>query len=199
MTDVSLLTNYVKQQIALTKEEEDFFASLLKVKQVKRKQLLDQPGFVSKHRHHVVKGAFRAYIIGNDGQEHTIALAIENWYIGDPASFFSQQPATFFVEALEDGEVIQMSYESEQILLEKIPKFYSFYKTRAERTVVTIQKRLLSNLSQSAEERYDEFATQYPELLQRFPLYIIASYLGMTREFLSKIRNNKINARNNVK
>ncbi len=173
----------------LAKEEEDFFASLLRVKKVKRKQFIDQPGFVSKYRNYVVKGALRAYIIGNDGQEHTIAFAIEDGFIGDPGSFLSQEPATLFVEAIEDSEVIQMSYENEQKLLETISKFHSYFRLATLHVAVNIQKRVLSNISQSAEERYDEFAKEYPQLLQRFPLYMIASYLGMTREFLSKIRN----------
>jgi hypothetical protein len=199
MTDyISSLVRYVSGQIPLTEKEEIFFASLWKVTRVKRKQLLDQPGFVSRYRSHVVSGAFRAYITGNDGQEHTIALAVEGWYIGDPASYFIQEPATFYVEAVEDSIVLQLSYENEQLLLTEIPKFYGFFKTRAERTVASLQVRLLSSLSQTAEERYDQFARKYPELLERFPLYTIASYLGMTREFLSRIRNNKINAKNKV-
>jgi CRP-like cAMP-binding protein len=189
MDDVSPLINYVTKQMPLAKEEEDFFASLLRVKKVKRKQFIDQPGFVSKYRNYVVKGALRAYIIGNDGQEHTIAFAIEDGFIGDPGSFLSQEPATLFVEAIEDSEVIQMSYENEQKLLETISKFHSYFRLATLHVAVNIQKRVLSNISQSAEERYDEFAKEYPQLLQRFPLYMIASYLGMTREFLSKIRN----------
>jgi CRP-like cAMP-binding protein len=102
-----------------------------------------------------------------------------------------QQPATSFVEALEDSTLIQWSYESEQMLLKAIPQFALVMMRRSQQIAVTIQQRVISHLSLSAEQRYEEFARQYPELLLRIPLYIIASYLGMTREFLSKIRNQK--------
>lgn len=94
------------------------------------------------------------------------------------------------MEAIEDSEVIQMSYENEQQLLETVPKFHNYFRVRALQVAVNIQKRVLSNISQSAEKRYEGFAKEYPQVLQRFSLYMIASYLGMTREFLSKIRNN---------
>lgn len=188
MDDVSPLVNYVTKELPLTKTEEAFFASLLRIKKVKRKQFLDQPGFVSRYRNYVVKGALRAYIIGDDGQEHTISLAVEGGFIGDHGSFLSQEPATLYVEAVEHSEVIQMSYENEQQLLETVPKFHSYFRVKTLQVAVNIQKRVLSNISQSAEKRYEAFAKEYPQLLLRFPLYMIASYLGMTREFLSKIR-----------
>ncbi|GAB3885817.1 hypothetical protein GCM10028825_14020 [Spirosoma agri] len=165
---------------------------MLRTKKVKRKQLIEQPGFISNHRTYVVTGAFRAYIVSPDGQEHTLSLAIDNGMIGDPGSFLLQEPATLFVEALEASTIIQWSYESEQILLEKIPQFSVAMMRRAQLIALTIQRRVIAQLSLTAEERYDEFAQKHPLLLQRIPLYIIASYLGMTREFLSKIRKQKI-------
>ncbi|MBD2757679.1 Crp/Fnr family transcriptional regulator [Spirosoma validum] len=158
---------------------------------MKRKQLIEQPGFVSTFRTYVVTGSFRAYLVGPDGQEHTLSLAVNDWMIGDPGSFILQEPATLFVEALEESTIIQWSYESEQLLLEKIPQFALAMMRRAQLIAVTIQQRVIAQLSLTAEERYDEFAQKHPVLLQRIPLYIIASYLGMTREFLSKIRKQK--------
>lgn len=165
---------------------------MLRTKKVKRKQLIEQPGFVSTHRTYVVAGAFRAYVVGADGQEHTLSLAIDNGMIGDPGSFLLQEPATLFVEALEASTIIQWSYANEQILLEKIPQFSVAMMRRAQLIALTIQRRVIAQLSLSAEERYNEFAQNHPLLLQRIPLYIIASYLGMSREFLSKIRQQKI-------
>ncbi|GAB3696545.1 hypothetical protein GCM10027592_19740 [Spirosoma flavus] len=164
---------------------------MLRVKKVKRKQLIEQPGFVSTHRTYVVAGAFRAYFVGPDGQEHTLSLAVDDGMVGDPGSFLLRQPATLFVEALEESTIIQWSYESEQLLLEKIPQFAVAMMRRAQLIALTIQQRVIAQLSQTAEERYDEFAQNHPLLLQRIPLYIIASYLGMSREFLSKIRQQK--------
>lgn len=196
MQDFKAILNHIAPHISLNEEETEFFTSLLKIKKVKRKQFVEQPGYISKHRTYVVEGALRAYFIGNDGQEHTISLAVEDWWIGDPGSFLFQEPATLFIEALENSTLIQWSYESEQLLLEKIPQFPMVMMQRWQRTAVMVQRRVISNLSLSAEKRYEEFAKNYPAFIKRIPLYIIASYLGMTREFLSKIRNQKINSKN---
>jgi CRP-like cAMP-binding protein len=192
MQDFSSLLNHIAPNITLSDEEKELFISVLRIKKVKRKQMVEQPGFVSKYRSYVVEGALRAFFIGKDEQEHTIALAVEGWWIGDPASFLLQELATLFVEAIEDSTIIQLSYEGEQLLLEKIPRFARLLMERSLWIAVILQRRIISHVSLSAEERYEEFAQKHPALLQRIPLYIIASYLGMTREFLSKIRNQKV-------
>ncbi len=191
MQEFSSLLNHIAPHIILEKEDKELFISVLRMKKIKRRQLLEQPGYVSTYRTYVVEGALRAFSIGTDGQAYTISLAVDNWFIGDHGSFLRQEPATLFVEALEDSTLIQWSYESEQVLLEKIPQFARVMMQRAQQVAVMLQQRVISHLSLSAEVRYAEFATNYPAFVQRIPLYIIASYLGMTREFLSKIRNQK--------
>ncbi|MEZ0607814.1 Crp/Fnr family transcriptional regulator [Fibrella sp. WM1] len=187
----SSIFDHITSHINLNQQDKELFTSVLRVRKVKRRQLLEQPGFISGHRTYVVTGAFRAYFVGTDGQEHTLSLAVDNWMIGDPGSFLLQEPATLFVEALEDSTVIQWTYESEQMLVEKIPHFSVAMMRRAQQIAVMIQRRVVSLLSLTAEERYEEFAQTYPVFVQRIPLYVIASYLGMTREFLSKIRNQR--------
>ncbi len=186
------IVNYVSKFIELTQEEKLFFVSLLRIRKVRKKQFIGQPDFVSRYRSYIVAGAMRAYLIDNKGNEHTIAIAIEDWWIGDFTSYIFQIPATYFVEALEDSVLIELDYDSEQKLLEANPKFEKFFRKVLERLVAALQQRLLSNLSKSAEQRYDEFAIKYPQLLNRIPQYILASYLGFTTEFLSKIRNRKV-------
>ena len=193
--EIQAMLNHIAPHITLSEEEKDFYVSVWKVKKVKRKQFIEQPGFISKNRTYVVKGALRAYFIGDNGQEYTIALAIEDWWIGDPGSFFYQEPATLYVEALEDCTLLQLSYENEKLLLEKIPAFEKHLRIGWQRIAIEVQRRIISNLSLSAKDRYEEFANRYPKFIQRIPLYIIASYLGMTREFLSKIRNEKISSK----
>ena len=189
MEDVTPLLNHVRKYIPLTEEEEAYLISLLGVTRVKKKQYIHQPGYVCQYRNYVLKGALRAFVLDKDGQEHTISVAIEDWWIADPASFILQEPGTFCVEAIEDSIIVKISYEAEQQLMQQYPKFERFYRITSQLTAIHAQKRLLSNISQTAEERYETFAGRYPQLLERFPLYMIASYLGMTREFLSKIRN----------
>jgi CRP-like cAMP-binding protein len=121
MQDFSSILNHIAPYITFSEEEKELFTSVLKIKKIKRKQFLEQPGYVSKNRSYVVNGALRAFFIGTDGQEHTIALAIEDRWIGDPGSFMLQEPATLFIEAIEDSTLIQLSYDSEKMLLKKVP------------------------------------------------------------------------------
>jgi len=181
----------ISKYIELTKEEENFFISLLRTRNVRKKQFIGQPEFTCKYRTYIVSGAFRSYLVDNKGKEHTIALAIEDWWIGDISSYIFQKPSAYFVEALEDSLVIELDYEGEQKLLEKNPKFERLFRKALERSTAALQQRLLSNLSETAEQRYDEFVNKYPQFLNRIPQYVLASYLGISTEFVSKIRNRK--------
>lgn len=191
MEDFTPILKNISRFIQLTPEEEELFLSHVQIKRVKKKQYLVQPGFVCKHRYFTLNGALRAYLRCNDGQEFTIGLAIEDWWIADYSSFINQEPATQFVEAVEDSVVIQLSYEDEQQLYEKIPKFERFFRISCQRGGAAIQKRMIMNLGKSAESRYEDLVKNHPLFIQKFPQYIIASYLGMTTQFLSKIRNRK--------
>ena len=150
-----------------------------------------QPDFVAKHRNYVLSGAFRAYVVDDKGQDHTIAFAIEDWWITDYNSYILQQPATMFVVALEDSIILQMDYQTESELKNSNHKFETFFRIRAERTAAFMQQRIISNLTQTAEERFENFVQKYPLIVQRVPQYALASYLGMTTEFLSRIRNRR--------
>ncbi|KAF0138930.1 MAG: cyclic nucleotide-binding protein [Stygiobacter sp.] len=183
------IKKYVARHIQLTEEEENYFVSLLRVLKVKKKQFIVQPEFTCKYRNYVVKGAMRAYLVNNKAQEHTIAFAIEDWWISDYYSYINQVPATLFVEALEDTTLIQIDYNTEQLLMETVPKFERFFRIITQRSFAFLQKRMLSNLSKTAEERYNEFMEKYPSIANRVPQYALASYLGFSTEFLSKIRN----------
>jgi CRP-like cAMP-binding protein len=167
--------------------------SCFKEVKVKKRQFIVQPNFVANHRNYVVRGAFRSYIVADAGEEHTIALAIDDWWITDYNSYIFQKPATMFVVALEDSTIMQIDFEKEKELKASHQKFETFFRTIAERGLAFYQRRLISNLTQTAEERYDEFVQKYPLIVQRVPQYALASFLGMTTEFLSKIRNKKMN------
>jgi CRP-like cAMP-binding protein len=191
MDEFDQITSYVERHIVLTTEEKAYFVSLLRVVRVRRKQCIVQPEFVCRYRSYLVKGAMRGYLLGTNGQEHTISLAIEDWWISDFNSYIFQQPATLFVEALEDTVLIQIDYNAEQMLLEAIPTFEKLFRIITQRSFAFLQQRVLSNLSKSAEERYYEFVEKYPAIARRFPQYILASYLGFSTEMLSRIRNKK--------
>jgi CRP-like cAMP-binding protein len=191
MDDFSAIKKYAARYIELSEAEEEYFLSLLRVLKVRKKQHIVQPEFVCKYRSYILKGAMRAYLVGDKGQDHTIAFAIEDWWISDYNSYIYQEPATLFVEALEETVLIQISYDAEQTLMTNVPKFERFFRILTQRSFAFLQKRLISNLSKSAEERYEEFLQKYPSIVQRVPQYTLASYLGFSTEFLSKIRNKR--------
>jgi CRP-like cAMP-binding protein len=186
------ILQYAEKYVSLMAEEKITFAAAFKEFKVKKRQFIVQPDFVAKHRYFVIKGALRGYVIGDEGQDHTIQLAIEDWWISDYNSYMFQQPAKMFVVALEDCLLLQISFEDEQRLKATNHKFETFFRIMAERSTAFMQRRIITNLTMSAEERYNSFLEKYPLLAERIPQYAIASYLGMTTEFLSKIRNKKV-------
>jgi CRP-like cAMP-binding protein len=190
-SDYQPLVNYVSRYIHLTPEEEAFFCSLLRITSLKKKQFLVQPGFVANSRNYVLEGSLRAYFVDSKGHEHTIALAVEDWWITDYSSYILQVPATQFVVAMEGRLLLQLDYESEQLLLEVVPKFERFFRIMTQRSFSFLQQRMLSILSKSAEERYDEFLMKHPLVVARIPQHAVASYLGFSTQFLSKIRKLK--------
>jgi CRP-like cAMP-binding protein len=183
------LKNQLIEKYSFTEKEADFFVSHFTERKVKKRQFIIQPDFIAKYRIFVSQGTFKAYVIGNDGQENTISLAMDGWWISDPNSYIYQKPATMFVEALEDSIICQLDFENEQILKSHSHKFETFFRTVAEKGLAFMQRRLIASLTLTAEERYEQFAEKYPDFLQRVPQFAIASYLGMTTQYLSRIRN----------
>ncbi|HUH18607.1 Crp/Fnr family transcriptional regulator [Albibacterium sp.] len=185
------ILEYISRYVDLTDDEISQLIPFFKTKKVKKRQFIVQPGFVCKHKSYVVKGAFRAYLVDSQGKEHTLAFAIEDWWISDYSSLIYQEPATLFVEALEDSVLIQIDFKDEQTFLREIPKMEKFERIITQRSLAFQQKRLLSNFTKTAEERYDEFINKYSAIANRVPQYALASYLGFSTEYLSKIRNRK--------
>ena len=186
------ITSNIDKFVKLTEEEKELFSSYFKEVKIKKRQLIVQPNFTAKHRNYVFKGAFRAYVVADEGQDHTISFAIEDWWITDYNSYIFQQPATMFVVAIEDSIILQLDYEKEQELKLQNHKFETFFRIIAERGLAFHQRRIISNLTHTAEERYENFLSKYPLIVQRVPQYALASYLGMTTEFLSRIRNKRV-------
>ena len=191
MTSREKIASYVEKFVRLTEKEKMEFTSRFKEIRIKKRQFIVQPYFVPKYRYFVVKGALRAYVVGDNGKDHTIQFAIEDWWISDYDSYIHQQPASMFVVALEDCILMQISFEDEQTLKALNPKFETFFRSKSELATAFMQRRIITDLTKSAKERYDIFIKSYPKLVQRVPQYALASYLGITTQFLSKIRNQK--------
>jgi CRP-like cAMP-binding protein len=139
-----------------------------------------------------VKGCLRTYTLDENGVEHIVMFGIEDWWVGDLYSFLTQSPASYFIDALEDTEVLQISKSNLDILYENIPKFERFFRLILQNAFIAQQKRINQNLSFTAEQRYIDFIEKYPQLEQRISQKHISSYLGITPVFLSMLRRKLI-------
>lgn len=191
----SQLISYVQNFVSLEANEAEQFGVAFEEVKVKKRQFIVQPNFTNRHRSFVVKGAFRTYAVTNEGQEHTLQFAIENWWASDFNSYIYQHPATLFIVALEDSTILQIEYEKEQELKKNNHKFETFFRIIAEKGLAFEHRRILFNLTHDAEARYENFSLNYPNFINRVPQYALASYLGMSTEFLSRIRNKKARAK----
>jgi CRP-like cAMP-binding protein len=151
-----------------------------------------QQGDICSYSSFVVSGCTKTFYMDADGQEHIVMFSIEDWWTSDMGSFISQTPADYNVQCIENTELIQFSYDIIEELYLEIPKLERFFRKIIERALVASQKRIVRNFSLSAKEQYLLFKENYPKIEQRIPQYMIASYLGITKEFLSKIKSELI-------
>lgn len=178
----------VSKRVMLTGEEEKLFTSILEYKEVPKKTLMLREGEVCRFEAYIHKGCVRNYYIDENGFEVTLQFAVEDWWVSDIASFHEQKPSRLFIETLEDCEMFFLSVESKEKLLKKIPRLERFFRLLVQRNLCTIQNRLINTISKSATDRYLEFLDLYPSIPQRVAQHYIASYLGISAEFVSKIR-----------
>lgn len=183
---------YLSRYISLDKNEETILLSKIKYRKYLKGQYVVQQEDICKHESFVVSGSLKTFYLDKKGQEHVVAFAVEDWWVADLGSFITQTPADFNVQCLENTELIQISYENQQQLYVEIPKMERFFRIILQHAYAASQKRIVYNFSLSAKERYLKFRELYPQFEQRVPQYLIASYLGITKEFLSKIRNQLI-------
>jgi CRP-like cAMP-binding protein len=188
------LRAFFERSTPITDEQFEFIKTLFIQKKVEKGEFLLREGDITKYSIFVVSGCLRTYTIDNTGKEHIIQFSVENWWTGD-ISFRSQVAAQCFVEALEDSEVLLTEIDSIQNLTEHIPGLAVFYQAALQKNAAAKNQRIVSSLSATAEERYDQFLTRYPSLVQRVPQHMIASYLGISPETLSRIRKQRTRRR----
>ena len=185
------ILNNVARFIDLTPVEKDQFTSLIQTKKLRKHQYLVQEGDVCRFEAFINKGSMRSFSVDDKGYEHVVLFGIEDWWIGDLYSFFTQTPSRYNVEALEDAELFCLDKPSLEKLYSGIPKFERFFRILIQNAFIAQQQRIIANMSQSAEERYNDFINRYPQFEKRFPQYNIASYLGIKPESLSRIRGQR--------
>jgi CRP/FNR family cyclic AMP-dependent transcriptional regulator len=180
---------YIHRCIQPTEEELAFHNSLLTYKRFEKKTVLLQEGEICDFEGYIVKGCVRSYFINENGFEITLSFALEDWWVSELASFHEGKPARLYIETLEPTEMLMLNRENKELLLDKYPKFERMYRLMLQRSLSVVYDRLLSTLSKPAQERYLEFLERYPQIPQRVAQHYIASYLGVSAEFLSKIRS----------
>lgn len=178
----------LNEKVNFSDEEVNSIKTYLTPKKLRKKQYLLQEGDVCKFIAFVEKGVLRAYTIGEKGSEHIIQFALEGWLISDLYSFLMSVPATYNIDALEDSELVLISKQAHDELLKKLPKYETYIRLQLTGAYFSMQKRLTSILSLSLEERYTNLTAIYPDIIQRVPQHMIASYMGLTPETLSRVR-----------
>jgi len=183
-----LLYKKITEKISLSEEEFEVCKTLFTSKKVRKKQFMLQEGDVNKYQIFVNKGLLRSYTIDEKGSEHILQFALEGWWTADLYSFFTEEPSLFNIEALEDSELLLINRPSWETLLEKLPVLERYFRILIQNSLIATQRRLMESLSETAEKKYLKFMQLYPESIQRVPQHMIASYLGITRETLSRLR-----------
>jgi CRP/FNR family transcriptional regulator, anaerobic regulatory protein len=185
-----ILSN-IGKHISLEPDESAFFTALLQYKEIPKKEFLLKEGQFCKTINYVESGALRAFHLSSDGKDSTIMFAIADWWITDMYCFVTEQPAMQHIVAIDDSRIWQLKKEDLERLYTQVPKFERFFHIIMQNSYIREQLRVLQNLSLSAEERYEIFLKKYPNVLPYVSQKQIASYLGVTPEFLSTIRRNK--------
>jgi CRP-like cAMP-binding protein len=186
-----LLIKHISSYITtpLTNSESELLKKILVPKKIRKKQYFLQEGQVCKYSAFIVKGAMRQYSVDDKGVEHIVRLLIENWWAVDRESFVMLTPSIYNIDAWEDTDVLLVTYSDLLEMLNQIPVLAQWTRKLDEHHAFAAQRRLTASITFSAEKRYEDFANTYPEFLQRFPQHMIASYLGITKETLSRIRH----------
>jgi len=183
-----LLLQSIEEKISISKAEFDFCKTLFIPKKLRKRQYLLQEGDVCRYTTFVEKGMLRTFTVDEKGNEPILQFSMEGWWIADLYSFLTEEPSLYNIEALEDCELLLITKENWEILLAKVPAFERYFRLLIQNNLIATQQRLMSSLSQSAEEKYTKLINNFPGCIQRVPQHMIASYLGITPETLSRIR-----------
>lgn len=183
-----LLYSKINDIVPTTEAEFRYLKTLFVPKKLRKRYYLLQEGDVSRYQAFVEKGMLRSYTVDEKGAEHILQFASEGWWIADLSSFLTGEPSAFNIEALEDSDLLLIDKASWNASIEQLPKLEHYFRILIQNHLVATQKRLMQSFSESAEEKYIRFTKTYPSCVQRLPQHMIASYLGISRETLSRLR-----------
>jgi CRP-like cAMP-binding protein len=186
------LLHHIGKYVTLSLEEQDIVCQHFELKQVKKKQHLLQEGQLCEGNYFVVKGCLRQYLINDKLNEQIIQFGLENWWIADQDSLLNQKPSQCYIQALEPAEVLLLPEKNRKILFEQVPQLETYFRIMMQIAFVAAQRRIGFIFNMSDEERYRHFMKLFPAFAQRIPQYMLASYLGFTPQFMSRLRAKKV-------
>jgi len=187
-----LLFKKVNEKITLTEEEQELCKTFFIPKKLRKRQYLLQQDDVCRYTAFVEKGILRSYTIDDKGVEHIVQFALEGWWISDQYSFLTGEPSAYSIDALEDAELLLLNRTSYEAIMDAVPKFERYQRILIQNSLIAMQRRLIGSMSKTAEEKYTVLTDTYPDIIQRVPQHMIASYLGITPETLSRIRKQRV-------
>ncbi|WP_235830923.1 Crp/Fnr family transcriptional regulator [Flavobacterium ustbae] len=180
---------HIEKISPISDEKFDYVFSFFKSKKIRKNTIIISWGDLVAQEYWVFKGCVKASYQLEDGKEKIIRFAVEDWWVSDYDAYFKKNPATLNIESLEDCELLALSLEDRERLCTELPEINNFFRKKMEGAYSAFQRRLVSMLSNDAKKHYEIFVQQYPMLIERLPKSVIASYLGITRETLSRISN----------
>ncbi len=183
-----VLQAYLEREIKLTEDDIALIRSVFLPRSFKKGEFFLREGEVTKYGAFVAKGFLRSYVIDNKGKEHIIQFAPENWWIGGRGPESPASPSPVFIDAIEDSETLLIDVKGHRMMMERVAGYAAGFRAGIERRSAAKDKRIVHSLTASAEERYSDFLATYPTIAQRVPQHMLASYLGITPETLSRIR-----------
>lgn len=179
---------HFNKKVPLTSGEQEFITNYLTVKKIRKRQYLLQEGDPCKIVAFVEKGALRLYRVNEDGSESIVAFALEGNFITDLYSYFTNEPSLYNIDAIEDSELVIITKSASDELRKQSPKYQEFIFRETSESYIQLERRITSTISLGLEERYKELITLYPDIIQRVPQHMVASYMGLTAETLSRVR-----------
>jgi len=190
MTPIEKLIVHFRKSITLTDDEAVIVGGCFTIVELKKKEILLFVGDHSSHMRFISDGCLRSYYMDGEAKEHVIQFGIEDWWINDLYSYLTNTPSKQFVQAIDESIVLQIHKDKLNELYNNVPAVESFFRLKFEKAYVSLQERTINTMSKTADERYIDFRSKYRDIEQRVPQYMVASYLGITPEFLSKLRKN---------
>lgn len=182
------LLNHIREVVDISETEFNNYLSKFEIKVLKKKQYLLEPENISKHMRYIVSGCVRVYTLDEQGNEKTLQIGIENWWVNDLYSYITEKPSTMFIQTLEETTIIQINKNNLEDIFKHSNAITNFFRIKIQNAYVSLQERTKQNMLSDAYARYQKFRTEYRDIEQRVPQYIIASYLDITPEFLSFLR-----------